>query len=359
MFDFSIINTDKSSLARVGAFTTPHGAIETPCFMPCGTKGAVKTLTPDELKEIGCEIILGNTFHLMLRPGEDLISRMAGLHKWISWDGPILTDSGGYQVFSLARLRKITDDGAAFSSPIDGSTHLLTPERSIQIQEKLGADIIMAFDECPPGDCSREQAQAAMKRTHLWLERSIKAKTRQDQALFPIIQGGAFPDLRKESAEFAKQFNTPGIAIGGLAVGESKSQMLEAIDAVAQLLPPEKPHYLMGVGEPEDIVSAVKRGIDMFDCVLPTRLARHGSFMDESGRHDITKNEFKYVDLPLQPDCGCYTCSKFSASYIRHLMIEKEILGHRLLSIHNLHFLVNLTRKIRESIKNGTFHKKF
>lgn len=355
MFDFKITATDKETSARTGVLSTPHGEIHTPCFMPCGTKGAVKTLTPDELKTLGCEIILGNTFHLMLRPGGDFIEKMGGLHKWISWDRPMLTDSGGFQVFSLSKLRKITDNGVTFQSPIDGSTHELTPERSIHIQEQIGADIIMAFDECPPGDADAETAKKAMDRTHAWALRSIKAKTRKDQALFPIIQGAAHLELRKESAKFISELDTPGIAIGGVAVGEPKEYFTKVLETVAPILPRNKPHYLMGIGEPIDILNAVAFGVDMFDCVIPTRLARHGSFWDEFGRHAITKSEYATSEKPLQEGCGCYTCQKFSASYLRHLMIEKEILGHRLLTIHNLHFLLDLMRQIRQAIESGNF----
>lgn len=354
MFEFNITSSDTNSSARTGVFATPHGEIHTPCFMPCGTKGSVKTLTPDELKTLGCEIILGNTFHLMLRPGGDTVAKMGGLHKWISWDRPMLTDSGGFQVFSLAKLRKIDDDGVTFQSPIDGSTHILTPERSIEIQQQLGADIIMAFDECAPGDADFDTVKKAMERTHNWLIRSQKAKTRDDQTLFPIVQGGIYKDLRKESAEFCAAQNSAGVAIGGVAVGEPKPYMLEVIETVIPLLTKEKPRYLMGIGEPTDILDGVMRGVDMFDCVIPTRLARHGSFWTEFGRRDITKSEFAQSDKSLMEGCKCYSCQNFTISYMRHLMIEKEILGHRLITIHNLHFLLELMRNIRQNITRGT-----
>lgn len=357
MFDFAIQQKDKHSAARCGVFTTPHGSFQTPCFMPCGTKGAVKTLTPDELHALGCEIILGNTFHLMLRPGSKLVEKMGGLHEWTSWRGPMLTDSGGFQVFSLERIRKITDDGVTFQSPIDGSTHFLTPEKSIEIQEELGADIIMAFDECPPGESDHGTAKKAMERTHDWLLRCLKVKKRVDQALFPIVQGATFNDLRIESAKYITDAapDSTGFAIGGVAVGETKEKILEAVSAVAPLLPQEKPRYLMGIGDPMDILDAVSLGIDMFDCVLPTRLARHGSFLTVTGRHDLTKAEFAESKKPLEEGCGCYTCQNFTQSYLRHLMTEKEILGHRLLTIHNLFFLIDLMRQIRESVEHGTF----
>lgn len=357
MFSFTITSSDSHSSARTGVFTTPHGSFHTPCFMPCGTKGSVKTLTPDELKNLGCEIILGNTFHLMLRPGAEAVETMGGLHKWMGWNGPMLTDSGGFQVFSLEKIRKIADDGVTFQSPIDGSTIHLTPEKSIQIQEKLGADIIMAFDDCPPGKAEYEYVRESLKRTHGWLRRSLAAKRRNDQAFFPIVQGGIFKNLRVESAKFVNEMDVPGVAVGGVAVGEPKPYMLEVLETVAPFLPIEKPHYLMGIGEPLDIVEAVARGMDMFDCVLPTRLARHGNFLVPEGRKDISRKEFELDKKPLDPACGCYTCRHFSRSYLRHLMIEKEILGHRLLTIHNLFFLLDLMRQIRAHIGAGTFKK--
>ena len=323
--------------------------------MPCGTKGAVKTLTPDELRALGCEIILGNTYHLMLRPSGDFLQEVGGLAKWNSWNGPILTDSGGFQVFSLSKIRKITDDGVTFQSHIDGSTHVLTPERSIQLQEQIGADIIMAFDECAPGNSDHAHAKEAMDRTHRWVIRSMKAKARSDQALFPIVQGGTHKDLRKISAEFMVGLDAPGIAIGGVAVGEPKPKMWEVVDTVAPLLPKEKPRYLMGIGEPSDILEAVARGIDMFDCVLPTRLARHGSFWTHEGRKSIENAEFTRDHTPLETGCGCYTCGQFTRSYLRHLVVEKEMLAPRLLTIHNLHFLLDLMCKIRTEITKGTF----
>lgn len=325
--------------------------------MPCGTKGAVKTLTPDELRAIGCEIILGNTFHLMLRPSGEVIEKMGGLQKWTSWKGPMLTDSGGFQVFSLERLRKIDDNGVTFQSPIDGSTHFLTPEKSIEIQQQLGADIIMAFDECAPGDADHDHAERAMKRTHDWLLRSIKAKKRTDQALFPIVQGGIYKDLREQSARFIAEIDAPGYAIGGVAVGEPKPYMMEVLDIVSPILPSNKPHYLMGIGEPVDILESVQRGIDMFDCVMPTRLARHGNFWTKHGRRDITKSILAESSEPLNKGCSCYTCKNFTCSYLRHLMIEKEILGHRLLTIHNLFFLLELMRNIRKNIEVGTLNE--
>ncbi|MEK7172079.1 MAG: tRNA guanosine(34) transglycosylase Tgt [Patescibacteria group bacterium] len=360
MFEFRILSSDPSSNARCGIFSTPHGDFTTPCFMPCGTKGAVKTLTPDELKTLNCEILLSNTYHLMLRPGGDFLKSVGGLHKWMAWDRPILTDSGGFQVFSLATLRKITDEGVTFQSHIDGSTHHLTPEKSIELQEQIGADIIMAFDECPPGGCDYDYAEKSMKRTHDWAKRSLKAKKRTDQALFGIIQGGIYKDLRTESAKFISDLNLPGIAIGGVAVGEPKPYMQEVLETTCPLLPKDRPRYLMGIGEPSDIVMAVSQGIDMFDCVLPTRLARHGSFWThETGRETITASKYTSGTKPIEENCNCYTCKNFVTSYLRHLIIEKEILGHRLLTIHNLHFLLNLMGEIKEAIGKNEFQKVF
>lgn len=356
-FLFESSSKDPHSYARTGQFHTPHGIIETPAFFPCGTKGVVKTMSPDELIELGCQGVLANTFHLMLRPGEELVAKMGGLHEWMQWKGPIVTDSGGFQVFSLARLRKIDDEGVTFHSPIDGSTHRLTPERAIEIQEKLGADIIMAFDECPPGMASREETESAMQRTHAWFARCLKAKKRTDQALFPIIQGGRFPDLRKISAEFLTKFDTPGIAIGGVAVGEPKASMIEVLETVSPLLPEEKLHYLMGIGEPLDILKGVAYGIDLFDCVLPTRLARHGAFWTTKGRVNIRLALHSLDTGPLDVSCRCFTCQRFSRSYLRHLVTEKEMLGSRLLTIHNLHFLLELMRQIRHHIQSGTFQQ--
>ncbi len=356
MFSFTITNRDAASKARTGTLKTPHGEISTPCFMPCGTKATVKTFTNDELKALGCEIILGNTYHLMLRPGADLVAEMGGLHKWMNWDRPLLTDSGGFQVFSLKGLRKITEEGVTFKSHIDGSTHFLSPEEAIIIQEKLGADIMMAFDECPPHDADKEYTKKSMERTHRWLARCQKAQTRKDQTLFPIIQGGLHLDLREESTKACLDADPFGIAIGGVAVGESKEEMWRVTDFVAPLLPESKPHYLMGIGEPDDLVRGVAAGIDMFDCVIPTRLARHGCFWNQDGvRTAIDKPESARDANPLSPTCTCYACKNHSRSYIKHLMREKEILGARLLSIHNVHYLMQLMSEIRLSIANNSF----
>lgn len=357
MFSFKIQAKCKETWARAGVFKTPHGEFRTPAFIPAGTKANVKTLTPEDLEKLGCEIILANTYHLALRPGPALIAKMGGLHRWMNWSKPLLTDSGGFQVFSLSQHRKITAEGVYFKSPLDGSKHFFTPERVIEIQEKLGADIIMAFDECAPGTADKTYAKQALKRTHEWAKRCLKAKKRKDQALFPIIQGVIYDDLRIESAKFMTELNQPGIAVGGLSVGESKKDMYRILKTIHPYLPEEKPHYLMGIGTPEDLLESVAHGMDMFDCVLPTRLARHGAFWDQEGRKNIDNLKYKKDPAPLSKNCSCSTCQNFSKSYLRHLMMEKEILGLRLLTIHNLHFLLNLMREIRNQIKKGTFLK--
>lgn len=373
MFKFTTTNSEKDSNARTGVFTTPHGTINTPVFMPVGTKATVKTISQNELKTLNADIILANTYHLYIRPGEKLIKEMGGLHKWMNWNNPILTDSGGFQVFSLSQEKeftkkagfktgvKIDDNGVEFKSHLDGSKHYFTPEKAIQIQHDLGADIIMAFDECAPGKSSKKYFEQAMKRTHNWLERCEKEheklSTEQEhfQALFGIIQGGTHKDLRIESAKFVNNMDLPGNAIGGLSVGEKKEIMYETVENVMPYLNKEKPRYLMGVGTPEDLLECVDRGIDMFDCVHPTRMARHGAFWDKSGRYSIRKEIFKKDSSPLQNDCTCETCQNYSKSYLRHLIFEKEILGLRLISIHNLHFLLNLMHETGKHIKQGTF----
>ncbi|MBI4127075.1 tRNA guanosine(34) transglycosylase Tgt [Candidatus Peregrinibacteria bacterium] len=353
MFDFSITAEDGN--ARTGLFTTPHGEIHTPVFMPVGTKASVKSLDYKDLENLRTEIILANTYHLEMRPGSDLIQKMGGLHKWMRWNKPVLTDSGGFQVFSLGKTNKISDDGVEFQSHINGDKYFFTPEYATQIQEKLGADIIMAFDECAPAGVDEKYAKQAMNRTHKWLERCVRSKTRSDQALFPIVQGGSFEQLRVESAKFASQFDLPGIAIGGVSVGESFEQKFSAIDAVLPHLPRQKPRYLMGVGTPDDLLNAVERGVDMFDCVLATRLARHSSFWTHTGRHDITNEKYKYDDSPLDPQVPHYASREFSKSYLRHLLIENEMLGIRLLTLHNIAFLFHLMDQIRYHIAQGSF----
>jgi queuine tRNA-ribosyltransferase len=333
---------------------TPHGEVLTPAFAPVGTQATVKAVTPAQLQELGASLVLANTYHLYLRPGDELVAELGGLHRLMNWPRPILTDSGGFQVFSLAASRKIDDDGVTFKSHIDGSTQRLTPEKSIAIQENLGADIIMAFDECaPPHD--RDTNQRALQRTHAWAERCLQAKIRPDQALFGIVQGGVFADLREESARFIASLGLPGHAIGGLSVGESKAEMNDMLEVVDACLPEDKPRYLMGVGTPEDLVNGVQRGVDLFDCVLPTRLARHNAAMTRTGRLNLVNAAFASDPRPIDETCACYTCRNFSRAYLRHLIIAKEMLSATLLSIHNLHTLLELAREMRKAIVEGRF----
>ncbi|MFC2028616.1 tRNA guanosine(34) transglycosylase Tgt [Chloroflexota bacterium] len=352
MFEMEI--TQQEDRARVGVFHTNHGSLKTPVFAPVGTQATVKSVTPDQLQSLGSSLVLANTYHLYLRPGDELIASMGGLHDFMQWNQPILTDSGGFQVFSLTDTRKVDEDGVTFRSHIDGSTHRFTPEKSIKIQENLGADIIMAFDECADPS-NHGYIQSAMDRTHKWAERCLQAKERKDQALFGIVQGGIDPDLRIKSVKYISSLPFQGIAIGGLSVGESKKDMYDVLDVVEPHLPIQKPRYLMGVGTPEDLINGIARGIDIFDCVLPTRLARHHSAFSKVGRLNLLNASFASDPRPIDAECHCYTCKNFSRAYIRHLINAKEILASTLLSIHNLHTLVNLTVRIRELIKNGQF----
>lgn len=355
MFEFQI--TANNNRARTGIFKTPHGDLVTPVFAPVGTQATVKTLTPEHLKGINASLVLSNTYHLYLRPGDELIRDLGGLHKFMQWQNPMLTDSGGFLVFSLSQTRKVDDDGATFKSHIDGSTHRFTPEKSIAIQENLGADIIMAFDECSdPND--RAYIKEAMQRTHRWAERSLEAKTRQDQALFGIVQGGVDPALRAESARFIAALGTPGVAIGGLSVGETKREMYDTLDIVAPLLPENKPRYLMGVGTPEDLINGVLRGVDIFDCVLPTRLARHHSAFAPEGRLNLMNASFARDENPIDSSCDCYACKTFTRAYIRHLIVAKELLAGTLISIHNLRSLTRLMEQIRSCIAEGSFERR-
>ena len=361
MFEFEVQAVDPKSGARAGRFFTPHGELETPIFAPVGTQATVKALTPAQLEEIGATLILGNTYHLLLRPGDSLIRNFGGLHQFMAWDGPILTDSGGFQIFSLSKSRKIDSDGVTFRSHIDGDQHRFTPESCIAIQENLGADIIMAFDECPPYD-DYDYVKQSLERTHDWAVRCQKAQSRRDQALFGIVQGGIYPDLREQSARFLIDRDFIGYAIGGLSVGEEKQDMYDTLDILDPILPKDKPRYLMGVGTAEDIVNSILRGIDIFDCVLPTRLARHGSAMVRGERLNLNNAKFHHDIKPLDELCSCYTCDHFSRAYIRHLVKANEILAHVLLSIHNVHFLIDLTNAFRHSIVEGrvkTFLKEF
>ena len=353
--DFNLLQTCPDSKARAGELVTPHGVVPTPVFLPVGSQGAVKTLTPEEVKSLGIAMVLANTYHLYLRPGIAVIEKMGGLHKFMSWDGAILTDSGGYQIFSLARLRKISEEGVIFRSHIDGSEHLITPELIIQFQESLGADVIMVLDECPAYDDSFEKVQTAMRRTHQWAERCQKAQKRSDQALYAIVQGGVFPQLRRQSAEFLTSLGFSGYAIGGLSLGEPKKVTLGMIDQTVALLPQNKPRYLMGVGSPEDIIEGVARGCDIFDSALPTRVARNGALFTPLGRVNIRNATYSQMGQPIVSDCDCYTCHNFTAAYLHHLFSCDELLAYRLATIHNLNFISNLVRQIRNAILSGTF----
>jgi queuine tRNA-ribosyltransferase len=342
--------------ARAGILSTPHGELETPLFAPVGTQATVKAVSPDQLEKLGASLVLSNTYHLYLRPGADLIADFGGLHDFMGWKEPILTDSGGFQVYSLADARDVDDDGVTFKSYIDGSMHRFTPEKTIEIQEKLGADIIMAFDECAaPNDFN--YCEDAMHRTHAWAERCIQAKTRSDQALFGIVQGGVFPELRKKSAEVIAEMDFPGNAIGGLSVGETKPEMHAMLEVVNSILPSDKPRYLMGVGSPEDLVNGVMRGVDIFDCVLPTRLARHKTAITSEGRLNLHNAVYSNDKAPIEYGCGCYTCKNFSRAYLRHLINSKEMLASTLLSIHNLYVLISLMQRVREAIFEGKFQE--
>ena len=341
--------------ARRGVLHTPHGSVETPTFMPVGTVGSVKGLAPWELKAMGAGVVLGNTYHLHLRPGEALVERRGGLHRFVAWDGPMLTDSGGFQVFSLAALNQITEEGVAFRSHIDGSKRFLSPEESMRIQRALGADIIMAFDECPPADAELKVIEAALGRTTRWLDRCIDALDSPEQALFGIVQGGVDLKLRAQHVDEICSRDLPGFALGGLSVGETNEAMYEVLEATAHRLPSDKPRYLMGVGTPRDLVEAVAQGIDMFDCVLPTRNGRMGTAMTSEGRVNIKNARFAEDDGPLDPDCPCPTCTTFSRAYLRHLYQAKEILVMRALSEHNLWYLTRLMARCRDAISSGTF----
>lgn len=362
-FKYEVKKVCKQTGARIGVLHTPHGDIETPVFMPVGTKATVKSMSPHELNDIGAQIILSNTYHLFLRPGEQLVKEAGGLHKFMNWNKPILTDSGGFQVFSLSSLRKIKEEGVYFSSHLDGSKQFISPEKSIEIQTALGSDIMMAFDVCSEYGTSYGDSAAAMERTLRWLERCQTRWERDDQALFGIIQGNMYKDLRIESAKATAAFeDLPGIAIGGLSVGEPKDIMYDMLDAIRPYLPVNKPHYLMGVGSPDCIIEAVMRGVDMMDCVLPTRIARNGTALTSSGRLVAKNAKYAHDFTPLDSECDCYTCKNFSRAYIRHLLNCDEILGARLMSYHNLYFLVKLMDKIKEAINNdclGDFRNEF
>ena len=345
--------------ARLGELVTAHGQVATPAFMPVATQATVKSLTPEEVSAQGAEIVLSNAYHLYLRPGVDAVERRGGLHRFMGWDGPILTDSGGFQAFSMGALRRVDDQGIRFRSHIDGSEHWFTPELATTNQQRLGVDIMMCLDQCIAYGASRPEVRQAMERTHRWAEVCHRVHAMSDgdgwQALFGIVQGGAFADLRDESTEFIKSLTFQGYAIGGLAVGESKEQMYETTQQVAEQLPPDKPRYLMGVGSPEDLVESVARGVDMFDCVLPTRVARNGALFTSRGRVNITNRRFAEQEAPVEEGCDCYTCRKFSAAYLWHLFKAGELLGLRLASIHNLRFILLLMERMRVAIQEGRF----
>ncbi|MBD3917786.1 tRNA guanosine(34) transglycosylase Tgt [Paenibacillus sp. PR3] len=348
---YELIKVCKQSGARLGRVHTPHGVIETPTFMPVGTQATVKTMSPEELKSMDAQIILSNTYHLFIRPGHEIVRQAGGLHKFMNWDRPILTDSGGFQVFSLANMRKITEEGVTFRSHLNGDKLFISPEVAMEIQNALGPDIMMAFDECPPYPADYEYVKNSLERTTRWAERCLKAHARpQDQALFAIIQGGMYADLRKQSAEQLTAMDFPGYAIGGLSVGESKPLMYEMLDVTVPLMPANKPRYLMGVGSPDALLEGSIRGIDMFDCVLPTRIARNGTTMTSEGRLVIRNAKFADDFGPLDPNCDCYTCRNYSRAYIRHLIKADETFGIRLTTYHNLHFLIQLMKDVRQAI---------
>ncbi|MFC0212564.1 tRNA guanosine(34) transglycosylase Tgt [Paenibacillus chartarius] len=346
------IKTCKQSGARLGRVHTPHGSFDTPAFMPVGTQATVKTMSPEEVKEMGAGIILSNTYHLFLRPGHETIRKAGGLHKFMNWDRAILTDSGGFQVFSLSENRKISEEGVEFRSHLNGDKLFLSPEKAMEIQNALGSDIMMAFDECPPYPATYEYVKASTERTSRWAERCLASHARKDdQGLFAIVQGGAFEDLRKQSAADLTSMDFPGYAIGGLSVGEPKHVMYEVLDYTTPLLPQHKPRYLMGVGSPDALIEGSIRGIDMFDCVLPTRIARNGTCMTSGGRLVIRNQKYAEDFGPLDPECSCYTCRNYSRAYIRHLIKADETFGIRLTTYHNLHFLQELMKNVRQAIQ--------
>jgi queuine tRNA-ribosyltransferase len=353
---FELLHTDKKTGARRGRLHTPHGVIETPIFMPVGTLASVKTMSPEELKELGAQIILSNTYHLWLRPGHEIVKEAGGLHKFMNWDRPILTDSGGFQVFSLSELRKITEEGVQFRNHLSGEKLFLSPEKAIEIENALGADIIMAFDECPPYPADRQYLKDSLERTTRWAKRCLAAHKRpHDQALFGIIQGGMDKELRKQSAEELLELDFPGYAIGGLSVGEPKPLMYEVLEYTTPLMPADKPRYLMGVGSPDDLFEGVERGVDMFDCVLPTRIARNGTCLTSVGKVVVRNATYMKDYEPLDPNCDCYTCKNFSRAYIRHLIKCDEVFGIRLTTYHNLYFLVKTMSEIRKAIEEDRF----
>jgi queuine tRNA-ribosyltransferase len=353
--EFTLTKKDKDTQARLGVLKTPHGEVNTPVFMPVGTQGTVKALSPEELTSAGVKIILGNTYHLYLRPGHGVIQKLGGLHTFINWMGPILTDSGGFQIYSLSRLRKLSEEGAYFQSHLDGSSHLLTPESVVEIQEALGSDIIMALDECTPYPVSCEDARRSMELTTRWAKRCKDAKRREDQALYGIVQGGVFTELRRESSQQLVDIGFDGYALGGLSVGEGFEELCRVLEETVPFLPEDKTRYLMGVGMPEDIVEGVARGVDMFDCVLPTRNARNGMLFTHWGKLVIKNAMYADDPSPVDETCSCYTCRNFSRAYLRHLYMTKEILSSRLNAIHNISYYMSLMSEIRRAIHDDRF----
>ena len=354
---YELLKKEKNTNSRLGKLYTNYGVCDTPMFMPVGTQATVKTLSPEEIKDMNCGVILSNTYHLWLRPGEDIVAKAGGLHKFMNYSGPILTDSGGFQVFSLAKNKKkdIIEEGVKFKSHLDGTNLLLTPELSIQIQNKLDSDIAMSFDECIPYPATYEYTKQSTERTLRWAARGKKVHNNPNQSLFGIVQGGEYEDLRRFSAEETVKMDFDGYSIGGTSVGETKDTMYKMIDYAIKYLPEDKPRYLMGVGEPIDLLEGVERGVDMFDCVLPTRLARHGNVFTRCGRINIRNNKYKDDFTCIEDSCDCYACKNYTKAYIRHLIVANETFGARLLSIHNIRFLVKMMEEIRESIKNDTF----
>ncbi|MBN2467311.1 MAG: tRNA guanosine(34) transglycosylase Tgt [Deltaproteobacteria bacterium] len=352
-FSFTVITKDHQTSARLGKIRTPHGEVNTPAFMPVGTQATVKSLTPEDLVSVGAEMILCNTYHLYLRPGHELIKTFGGLHRFMHWDHPLLTDSGGYQVYSLSPLRKIKDEGVYFQSHLDGSYHTLSPEKAVEIQESLGADIIMCLDECMPYPSSSDYTRESISRTTHWAERCRKAWKSKTQALFGIIQGGVFPDLREQSAREIVSLDFPGYAVGGLSVGETKAELYEMMDNTLPLIPDNKPRYLMGLGTPQDILEGVKKGADLFDCVIPTRHARNGMLFTGFGSLVIKNAQYADDPRPVDPGCTCYTCRNYSRAYLRHLYMANEILAPRLNTIHNLHYYLNFLKQIRTAIRDS------
>ncbi len=352
-FSFEVIKQDAESGARAGILHTPHGDIETPIYMPVGTQASVKGILPKDLKEIGAQIILSNTYHLHMRPGDELIKKAGGLHKFMNWDKPILTDSGGFQVFSLAKLNDIKDEGVKFRSHVDGSIHMITPEKAMEIEHNLGSDIMMAFDQCTEYGATYEESRTAMRRTLDWLDRCSKVHDTENQALFPIVQGNVFSDLRKESLMHTIPYAKHGLAIGGLSVGEPKQMMYSILDEMLLYYPENMPRYLMGVGSPDCIIEGVLRGIDMFDCVLATRIARNGTALTSRGRIVVRNGAYKEDFTPLDPECDCYCCKNYTKAYLRHMVNVGEMAGAMLLSMHNTHFLLKLAHNVREAILGG------